>query len=146
MCSFSRCRTIIWAPSQTCVAGNVTRSTLKCQKQHNLIIAGALDPHKSGFARGAPVAVMTAVVLVSALTTHHAAPERPSATSIYMRNLTRAAQSGLVGLMLNGPCRQPRPRRHPGPGHEEIPSIKKPLFFKTISGLVDVSCPVCCFF
>lgn len=42
------------------------------QKQHNVITVRAFVPHKSVFVHGAPVAVMTMIVLVSALTTHHA--------------------------------------------------------------------------
>lgn len=89
------------------------------QKQPNLIIAGAFVPHKSVFVHAAPVAVMTVIVLVSALTTHHAEPERPSAASIYLCDLTRVAQSGLVGLMVDGPCRQAWSRRRAGSVHKE---------------------------
>lgn len=99
---------IIWARSQTCVGGKCDeKGSQSSQKQPNLIIAGAFVPHKSVFVHAAPVAVMSAIVLVSALTTHHA--ERPSAASIYVCNLTRVAQSGLAGLMLDGPCRQAWP-------------------------------------
>lgn len=73
---------------------------------------------------------MTAVVLVSALTTHHAEPERPSAASIYMRNLTRAAQSGFDGIDAQWSVQTTTAVTSPWTGPEEIPSIKKPLLLK----------------
>lgn len=51
------------------MSGGASQSS---QKQHNLITAVAFVPHKSVFVHVAPVAVMTVIVLVSALTTHHA--------------------------------------------------------------------------